>query len=143
MKPATLVARTPLVATPTAPKRQMVLNEVLDPVTLAPLRVQIDGKRFEDAVTETPKRGTVEQWTIVNTTVDAHPIHLHLVQFQVVSRQAFDLKGFNAVLGPTDSDPPPQNYNLGRLGDAVPQGKAARAGTGGERLEGHRAIVPG
>ena len=112
VKPLALVPRTNLVATPTAPKRQMVLNEVLDPVTLAPLRVQIDGKRFEDAVTETPTRGTVEQWTIVNTTVDAHPMHLHLVQFQVVSRQAFDLKGFTAALGPTDAAINPQNYNL-------------------------------
>jgi FtsP/CotA-like multicopper oxidase with cupredoxin domain len=123
VKPATLVARTLLAATPTAPKRQMVLNEVLDPVTLAPLRVQIDGKRFEDAVTETPKRGTVEQWTIVNTTVDAHPMHLHLVQFQVVSRQAFDLKGFNAVLGPTDSLLPTQNYNLAALVTPFLKGK--------------------
>ena len=46
----------------------MILNEVLSPVTLAPLRVQIDGKAFEDQVTETPKRGTVEVWKIVNTT---------------------------------------------------------------------------
>jgi spore coat protein A, manganese oxidase len=110
VKPVALVARPPLVAN--APARQMVLNEVLDPVTLAPLRVQIDGKRFEDAVTETPARGTVEQWTIVNTTVDAHPMHLHLVQFQVVSRQAFDLKAFTAALGPTDAAVNPQAYNL-------------------------------
>jgi FtsP/CotA-like multicopper oxidase with cupredoxin domain len=90
----------------------MVLNEVLDPVTLAPLRVQIDGKRFEDAVTETPTRGTVETWTIVNTTVDAHPMHLHLVQFQVVSRQAYDQKGFLALLGATNPAINPQTYNL-------------------------------
>jgi spore coat protein A len=57
------------------------LNEVLDPITLAPLRVQIDGKAFEDPVTEIPRRGTYQVWNIVNTTVDAHPMHLHLVQF--------------------------------------------------------------
>ncbi len=108
--PAALVARPALVAN--APPRQMVLNEVLDPTTLFPLRVQIDGKRFEDAVTETPKRGTVEAWTIVNTTVDAHPMHLHLVQFQVVSRQAFDLAAFQTALGATDPAINPQKYNL-------------------------------
>jgi FtsP/CotA-like multicopper oxidase with cupredoxin domain len=80
--------------------RQMILNEVLSPVTLAPLRVQIDGKAFEDQVTETPKRGSVEVWKIVNTTVDAHPMHLHLVQFQVVSRQKFDTRAFAAVALP-------------------------------------------
>ncbi len=110
VKPLALVPRALLPAA--AKARQMVLNEVLDPVTLAPLRVQIDGKRFEDAVTETPTRGTVETWTIVNTTVDAHPMHLHLVQFQVVSRQAFDMKGFTAALGATNPAANPQAYNL-------------------------------
>jgi FtsP/CotA-like multicopper oxidase with cupredoxin domain len=108
--PAALVARPALVAN--APARQMVLNEVIDPVTLFPLRVQIDGKKFEDAVTETPKRGSIEVWNIVNTTVDAHPMHLHLVKFQVVSRQTFNLAGFQAVLGATDPTINPQVYNL-------------------------------
>jgi FtsP/CotA-like multicopper oxidase with cupredoxin domain len=108
--PAALVARPALVAN--APARQMVLNEVLDPVTLFPLRVQIDGKRFEDAVTETPRRGAIEAWTIVNTTVDAHPMHLHLVKFQVVKRQTFNLAGYQAVLGATDPTINPQAYNL-------------------------------
>ena len=108
--PAALVARPALVAN--APSRQMVLNEVLDPVSLFPLRVQIDGKRFEDAVTETPRRGAIETWTIVNTTVDAHPMHLHLVKFQVVSRQTFNLAAYQAVLGATDPTINPQAYNL-------------------------------
>jgi len=87
----------PLVAN--APAREMVLNEVLDPLTGAPLRVQIDGKPFEAPVTETPKRGTTEAWSFINTTVDAHPIHLHLVQFQVVSRQKFDVRKYGQAIG--------------------------------------------
>jgi FtsP/CotA-like multicopper oxidase with cupredoxin domain len=92
--------------------RQMILNEVLSLVTGAPLKVQIDGKAFEDQVTETPKRGSIEVWKIVNTTVDAHPMHLHLVQFQVLSRQKFDNRAFSAVavspagvVTPTDVTP--------------------------------------
>jgi FtsP/CotA-like multicopper oxidase with cupredoxin domain len=110
--PRTLVARPALVAN--APARQMVLNEVIDPVTLFPLRVQIDGKRFEDAVTETPKRGSIEVWNIVNTTVDAHPMHLHLVKYQVVSRQTFNVAAYATVggLGVTDPTINPQQYNL-------------------------------
>jgi FtsP/CotA-like multicopper oxidase with cupredoxin domain len=46
---------------------------------------------------ELPKEGETEVWEIVNLTADAHPIHLHLVQFQLQSRQAFDLKGYTAV----------------------------------------------
>jgi FtsP/CotA-like multicopper oxidase with cupredoxin domain len=33
---------------------------------------------------------SVEVWEFANTTMDAHPIHLHLVQFQVLNRQPFD-----------------------------------------------------
>jgi cold shock CspA family protein len=43
-----------------------------------------------DAITETPLVGDTETWEIWNFTVDAHPIHLHLVAFQVVNREAFD-----------------------------------------------------
>ncbi len=39
--------------------------------------------------TELPRVGATELWEIVNLTGDAHPIHLHLVQFQIVNRQKF------------------------------------------------------
>jgi len=42
-----------------------------------------------DAVTEAPAVGATEVWEIHNFTVDAHPIHVHVVQFQVVNRQPF------------------------------------------------------
>ena len=37
--------------------------------------------------TENPKLGDVEEWEIWNGSADAHPVHLHLVQFDVVRRQ--------------------------------------------------------
>ncbi len=40
-----------------------------------------------DAITENPMLGATEVWEIYNFTVDAHPIHVHLVQFQVVERE--------------------------------------------------------
>jgi spore coat protein A len=52
------------------------------------------GGRWDDPVTESPKAGTVEIWNLINTTTDAHPIHLHLVQFQVLERRNFDLAHF-------------------------------------------------
>jgi spore coat protein A len=45
-------------------------------------------------VTELPQVGTTEQWEIINLTGDAHPIHLHLVQFQLMNRQAFQLNKY-------------------------------------------------
>jgi spore coat protein A len=52
------------------------------------------GGRWDDPVTEAPKAGTVEIWNLVNTTTDGHPIHLHLVQFQILERRQFDLLCF-------------------------------------------------
>ncbi len=43
-----------------------------------------------DPVSESVKRGRVEQWAFHNFTADAHPIHVHLVQFQVVNRRVVD-----------------------------------------------------
>lgn len=45
---------------------------------------------WSDAITENPVLGTTEDWEIYNLTVDAHPIHVHLVRFNVVNRQLFD-----------------------------------------------------
>ncbi|MFC7549359.1 multicopper oxidase family protein [Plantactinospora sp. GCM10030261] len=42
--------------------------------------------RWHDTVTECPRLGATEVWELHNTTMDAHPIHLHLVQFQVLGR---------------------------------------------------------
>ncbi len=54
-----------------------------------------DGPLGWDApITETPKRGDTEVWSIVNATPDAHPVHLHLVFFQVLDRQRFDTEQF-------------------------------------------------
>ena len=38
-------------------------------------------------VTENPILGDTEEWELYNFTADAHPIHLHLVRFQVVDRE--------------------------------------------------------
>ena len=39
---------------------------------------------------QVPQAGSVEIWRPINTTGDAHPIHIHLVQFPVPDRQPFD-----------------------------------------------------
>lgn len=55
---------------------------------------------FKDPITETPAVGTSEIWEFYNTTVDAHPIHMHLVDFRVVDRQTFT----GAIKPKTNSD---------------------------------------
>jgi spore coat protein A len=46
--------------------------------------------------TETPREGSTEVWEVANITGDAHPLHIHLVQFQVISRQPFDVDTYLA-----------------------------------------------
>ncbi|NJD59130.1 MAG: copper oxidase [Anaerolineae bacterium] len=48
-------------------------------------------------LSEIPTEGDTELWEIVNTTADAHPIHTHLAQFQLQSRQAYDTKKYFAA----------------------------------------------
>ncbi len=45
-----------------------------------------------DMVAARPELDSIEVWEFYNTTPDAHPIHLHLVQFQVIGRAAYDFE---------------------------------------------------
>ncbi len=54
-------------------------------------------RNYMDASTENPKAGTTEVWQIVNTTADAHPMHFHLVNAQLLQRQPFN--GFGPTSG--------------------------------------------
>ncbi len=74
-------------------------------------------KLWMDPVTETPTAGTTETWEIYNFTADAHPIHVHLVQFQVVNRQGLnnlDAEGIAvAPATPTGAPRPPEANETG------------------------------
>ncbi|TLN10129.1 copper oxidase, partial [bacterium] len=77
------------VLTPNAPVRTLTLNEVMGPA--GPVAALLNGQPWHTAATELPRVGATEEWQIFNLTGDTHPIHLHLVQFQVVSRQKFQV----------------------------------------------------
>jgi len=77
------------------PVRRLTLNEDLG--AGGPLQVLVNNTKWDSAVTETPQVGSTEIWEIVNLTADTHPIHLHLVQFQLIDRQHFDAAGYSAA----------------------------------------------
>jgi spore coat protein A len=73
--------------------RTLGLDEYEDPVTHGMLML-LDKKRWHEPVSEKPVLDSTEIWEFVNYTGDTHPIHLHLVRFQVLERQRFDIDGF-------------------------------------------------
>ena len=48
------------------------------------------GMEWMHAVSERVTMGDTEVWELYNFTMDAHPIHVHQVLFQVVNREVFD-----------------------------------------------------
>jgi len=77
--------------------RKVSLNEASSTVSgfdgpVAALLGTLDGSdpvpmAWDDPITENPAVGVTEVWEIYNFTEDAHPIHIHEVQFQVVNRE--------------------------------------------------------
>jgi spore coat protein A len=69
--------------------RLMILREYMDREPKRMLML-LNGTRWHEPVTERPELDSTEIWSFANTTADIHPIHLHLVRFQVLDRQSFD-----------------------------------------------------
>ncbi len=44
-------------------------------------------RMWDDLIEQTPTVGTAEKWELWNWSADAHPIHIHLVKFRVMSRR--------------------------------------------------------
>jgi spore coat protein A, manganese oxidase len=55
----------------------------------------LDNKRFSAPVSEKPLINTREIWELINLTGDSHPIHLHLVRFQILDRRPIDRFAYN------------------------------------------------
>ena len=90
--PASLPGRKADLPNP-ARTRYITLNEIdVDEPTWF---LNLNGVHFDEGpVTETPRVGAVEDWVYVNLTADTHPMHTHLVTFQVVGRTPFDAQAY-------------------------------------------------
>ena len=125
-------------------RRQLILVEVEGdggPLEVLVNNTRWDGKRESSGapipgfkpdgrgnwVSELPQIGSTELWEIINLTEDAHPMHLHLVQFQLLNRQkireeqyeadysaAFPGGNFIPGFGPPDDyDTPNSDFAIG------------------------------
>jgi spore coat protein A, manganese oxidase len=101
-----MVEQTPGVPTPIpagVKVRYLTLNETFDEYgrlaqllgTDQPVSPGVFGRAYSDNATEVVGRGMTEVWEILNLTMDAHPIHFHLVNVLVLSRQAFDAANYS------------------------------------------------
>jgi len=78
-------------------------------------------KRWADDVTENPGVGATEIWEFYNTTIDAHPMHIHEVAFEVINRQSITITNQNTDAGTgtvqvtlNSPERPPEPWELGR-----------------------------
>jgi spore coat protein A len=75
----------------------------------------LDGKRWHDPVSERPILDTTEIWELMNLTDDTHPIHLHLVRFQLLDRRPLNtgLYLYEKKLSYTGGAVPPEPHEMG------------------------------
>lgn len=106
--------------TETVPKRVVVLNAVNKDGKVDML--MLNGQTWIAPVSEKPLIGSTQIWEIVNIATGPHPIHIHLVDSQVVNRQEIDRDRYAAqwleINGPPPFDHPtqvvdPEDYLIG------------------------------
>lgn len=69
--------------------RRLTLDEKMDLIQNS-MGMLLNNTAWHMPITEKPVIDTTEIWEFVNLTDDAHPIHLHLVRFQILDRRPFD-----------------------------------------------------
>ncbi len=94
--------------------RELTLDHHLDARGRATMML-LNGAHYSMPVTENPVLNSVEIWTLVNLTDEAHPIHLHLVRFQILDRRRFDLEAYQKTgkLVFTGPPVPPEPHEAG------------------------------
>jgi spore coat protein A len=96
--------------------RVMTLNEFDNDSGMAMVML-LNRKHWSDPVSEQVKLNSVEIWSLANLTQDTHPIHLHMVRFQILDRTTFSVDDYLAnnmlPLRYTDTAKPPAAHELG------------------------------
>ena len=102
-----------------APTKQRILTLSEDMGPSGPTIALLNGQKWDGVISELPQVGTTEDWVLVDNATSAHPIHIHLVQFQLVSRQSLNATEYpkdwvelqRKALGNESAVPPwPLNY---------------------------------
>jgi len=95
---------TRLAGLPVAYTRYLSLVEVHNEFD-SPTMVTMNNQSFMGSPAMQPvASNTLEEWVLINTTVDAHPMHVHFAEFQVISRQPFNATQYSFDAGYANSD---------------------------------------
>lgn len=74
-------------------RRILTLGEK-DAMSGLPEMMLLNNAHWDSPITEKPKLDSVEIWELLNFTDDSHPIHLHLVRFQILDRRPFEPQAY-------------------------------------------------
>jgi spore coat protein A, manganese oxidase len=84
----------PRIAEASAVKTRTLSLVEVDDLVQRPMTMLLNNAHWSMPVTENPVLDSTEIWELVNTTDDSHPIHLHLVRFQILDRKKFDINTY-------------------------------------------------
>jgi spore coat protein A len=87
--------------------RRLTLDEHLNLADQS-VGMLLNNTPWDAPVTENPTLNTTEIWELLNLTEDSHPIHLHMVRFQLLDRRPFDKAEYL------------DNHTIRFLGSAIP-----------------------
>jgi spore coat protein A, manganese oxidase len=108
--PATLITIPTLIETEGIGNPKLFTLNEQESDTGNPVAVLLDGQHFDADITEIPRVATTEAWYLQNLSEDAHPIHLHLVEFQLEDRQDIDTVRFKAYWESLNGSTLPLNH---------------------------------
>jgi spore coat protein A, manganese oxidase len=84
LRPVERIAESSVIKT-----RRLTLDEQMNMVAES-MGMLLNKTPWHMPITENPVLNTSEIWELVNLTDDVHPIHLHMVRFQILDRRRFD-----------------------------------------------------
>ena len=114
MIPATLHPIERLAESSAVKTCRLTLDERMDDVQRS-MGMLLNNTPWHAPITEKPVLHTTEIWELLNLTDDSHPIHLHLVRFQILDRRRFDTFEFQSkgTLRYTGPARPPEPNEMG------------------------------
>ncbi len=112
--PSTL-RRVPRIAESAAVRTRWLTLDERTERTVKSMGMLLNNTPWHMPVTEKPTLGSTEIWQLANMTEDVHPIHLHMVRFQILDRQPFDAYHFSTTgrVHYTSGGTPPDPEEMG------------------------------